>query len=122
MIPGEKREVMRMEQIWLFLTESSGWVLLLGIFSIIFPLIALHKIKGIERQLCEISGDVVETTAIMIHIAESMPGRENVYEKMSTSAGAAVTGQSAGGAESGQQAAKEQSEALINAVLGEVFP
>ena len=106
-----------MEQIWLFFTEGSGWVLLIGIFSMIFPLIALHRIKGIERQLSVISGDVVEATAIMIHIAEAMPGRENVYEKMAASAV-----QAAGSAEPEQQERKNQSEELINAVLGEVFP
>lgn len=119
-MPGEKREVMRMEQMWLFLSENSGWMFLPVVFSLIFPVIALHKIKGIERQLSEISGDVVEITAIMIHVAEAMPGKEDIYAKMSATAGQAAEKKAADGVE--QQDGQEPPEELISAVLGEVFP
>lgn len=114
-----------MEQILIFLTEYAGIICqTLGILTVIFLGITLHRIKRIEQELYRQDGNVkmyfensgVELSKEMKQAAVSDPASKSDGPVQT------ITANTHENVKPHENVKKEEPETLINAVLEEIFP
>lgn len=105
-----------MEQVFVILREYANEVMIVyGGCVVLLLLVALHRIRQIEKRMRKLLECVVNTSDAVV---QNMSGQALLQEEL-TKHESAITGITES---SSKNETKERPEELIDAVLGEIFP